>query len=328
MIQRSSRRRFLMTVAAGAFAALPFGAGFAAEMPLVAITSIIDHPALNAVRDGVKDELKAQGFGEDKVRVVFQNAQGQPATAAQIARKFVGDKAAVIVAISTPSAQAAQAATRDIPIVFSAVTDPVSAKLVDSAEKPGGNVTGVSDRAPIGEQLDLIREMTPNAKTIGIVFNPGEANSAAIVTLFKEMATSKGFKVVEGPATRSADISTATRSLVGKVDVIYAPTDNTVISAFEAVSVVATGAKIPLYAGDTDSVARGAFASLGFNYYGLGRQTGDQVVHLLKGEKVGALPVVYAKGSDLVVSKKTAAAIGVTISNAVLNRAKKVLEEQ
>lgn len=326
MMERISGRRLFLKLAAGILLATPFGVAAAADLPLVAITSIVDHPALNAVRDGVKDELKEKGYGEDKVKIIFQNAQGQPATATQIARKFVGDNPAVIVAISTPSAQSAIAATKSIPIVFSAVTDPVSAKLVNSIEKPSANVTGVSDRAPLGEQIDLIKEMTPDAKTIGIIFNPGEANSVVNVALFKEIATAKGYKVIDGPATKSSEVQAAARSLVGKVDVMYVPTDNTIISALESAVGIANSAKIPLYTGDTDSVARGAIASLGFNYYELGKQTGEQVVRILQGDKIADIPVVFAKGSDLYVNKKTAAMIGVTFSDTLLQKAKKVIE--
>ena len=315
----------LLGTAAGILISL--SAGIAqAEPQIIAITSIVDHPALNAVRDGVKDELAKQGYTEDKVKIVFQNAQGQPATAAQIARKYVGDKPAVIVAISTPSAQAALAATRTIPIVFGAVSDPVAAKLVDNVEKPGGNVTGVSDRSPIAEQIDLIKEMTPTAKTIGILYNPGEANSVVNVTLFKEVAATKGINVVDGPTTKSSDVQAAARSLVGKADVFYVPTDNTIISALESAISVANAAKIPLHTGDTDSVGRGAIASLGVSYYQGGRQAGEQVIRILKGDKIADIPVIFGKGTDLHVNKKTAAQIGVTIPDAVLKRSQKVFE--
>ncbi len=326
MILGSMGRRLFLGAATGVLLAAPFGLALAADVPQVAITSIVDHPALNAVRDGVKDVLAENGYSGDKVKIVFQNAQGQPATATQIARKFVGDSPNVIVAISTPSAQAAIAATKSIPIVFSAVTDPVAAKLVPDAEKPGGNVTGASDRAPLGEQIDLIREMTPNAKTIGLLFNPGEANSVVSVTQFKEIAAQKGYATVDGPATKSSDVQAATRTLVGKADVIYVPTDNTIISALESAVGVANSAKIPLYTGDTDSVGRGALASLGVNYYELGKQTGELVVEILKGKKAGDLPVAFAKGSDIHLNKKTAATIGLPLSDDLIKKAKKIVE--
>lgn len=316
----------------GAALALLAGLGVAAvparaAEPLVAVTSIVDHPALNAVHEGVKEALAKAGFEDGKtVSLAFESAQGQPATAVQIARKFVGDKAAVIVAISTPSAQAAAAATKTIPVVFSAVTDPVTAQLVKSVEKPGGNVTGVSDMAPIGDQLALIRELSPQAKTIGVLFNPGEVNSIAAIESLKKAAKELDFTVVEAPATKTSEAQGAARSLAGKADVAFVPTDNTIVSALEAVAGALQAAKIPLYAADTDSVARGALASVGFNYHQLGLQTGDLVVRILKGEKPGDLPVSFATGTDLYLNKAVAGKIGVTLPEAALKRAVKVIE--
>jgi putative ABC transport system substrate-binding protein len=260
------------------------------------------------------------------VTYVYESAQGNAATAAQIARQFVGDAPAVIVAISTPSAQSAAAATTDIPIVFSAVTDPLAAQLVSSIEAPGGNVTGVSDMAPIPDHVALIKELTPNVARLGVLYNPGEANSVSSVNALKEAAAAAGLEVVEGPATKSADVQAAARSLVGKVDAIYVPTDNTIVSALESAVSVANEAKLPLYAADTDSVPRGALAAVGFNYFDVGVQTAALVDRVLKGESPGAIPVVFASGTDLKVNKGAAAAIGITIPQAVLDRASEVIE--
>lgn len=310
-----------------AVAALLVGLGAAQAEPVtVAVTSIVDHPALNAVRDGVKDGLAKAGYGDDKVKIVFESAQGQPATAVQIARQFVGQKPAAIVAISTPSAQAAASATKDIPVVFSAVTDPVGAQLVKALDKPGANVTGVSDMSPIGDQVALIKEMTPEAKRIGVLYNPGEPNSVTSVKMLKDAAAKFGMTIVEGPATKSADVQAAARSLIGKVDAVYVPTDNTIVSAFESAVGALQAAKVPLYAGDTDSVPRGALAALGFNYRQVGVQTGEVVARILKGEKAGEIPVVFAAGTDLYLNKKAAAAIGLALSDALVKRATKVVE--
>ena len=197
----------------------------------------------------------------------------------------------MIVPISTPSAQAVVAATKDIPVVFTAVTDPVAAKLVKSWDASGGNVTGMSDLSPIDKHLDLIKEIVPKAKTLGVIYNPGEANSVALVELLKKEAPAAGLALVEAPAARSVDVPAAAQSLVGKVDVIYVPTDNTVVTAFEGIVKVAQQAKLPVFAGDTDSVKRGAIAALGFNYYDVGRQTGKMVVRVLKGEAPGKIAV-------------------------------------
>jgi putative ABC transport system substrate-binding protein len=319
----------MRTITYGLLTALALvGIGSAqAEPKTVAITAIVEHPALDAVRDGIKKGLADAGYAEGTdVTFTYETAQGNPATAAQIARQFVGDAPAAIVAISTPSAQAAVAATKDIPVIFSAVTDPVAAQLVASIDQPGGNVTGVSDMAPIGDHVALIREITPEVKRLGVLYNPGEANSVSSVDALKTAASAAGIEVIEAPANKSADVQAAARSLIGKVDAIYVPTDNTIVSAFESAVGVANEAKLPLYAGDTDSVARGALAAVGFNYFDVGVQTAALVDQVLKGQNPGMIPVVFASGTDLQVNKKTADAIGITLPQAVLDRASKVVE--
>ena len=295
----------------------------AAETKSVAITQIVEHPALDACRKGVEDELKAQGI---EVTWTYESAQGNPGTAAQIARKFVGQAPDAIVAISTPSAQTVVAATKDIPVIFTAVTDPVGAKLVGDPKKPGGNVTGMSDLSPIAKHLDLIARITPKAKKIGVISNPGEANSVTLVGLLKEHAPARGMTIVEAAAPRSNDVLAAARSLVGKVDAIYVPTDNTVVSALEGVIKTGMENKLPVYAGDTDSVPRGAIAALGFNYYDVGRQTGTILARVLKGEKPGDIAVQGVEKTELAVNPKSAEAMGVTIPADVIAEAKTVVQ--
>lgn len=314
--------RAFLAAMIGAMIGVALSTPVLAQTKTVAITAIVEHPALDATRDGVIDALKAAGFtpGEN-LKVEYQSAQGNPATAAQIARQFVGARPDVIVPISTPSAQAVVAATRDIPVVFTAVTDPVSAQLVRSMDKPGANVTGISDMAPVGEHVALIQEIVPGAKRLGVVFNPGEPNSVAMVNVLKDEAAKRGMTVVNAAANKSADVQTAARSLVGKADVIYVPLDNTVVSALEGLLAVGAQAKLPVFSADTDSVVRGTVASLGFDYRQLGRQTGEVVVRVLKGEKPGDVPVALARGTDLFINPKAAAAMGVTIPDAVAKRA-------
>jgi putative tryptophan/tyrosine transport system substrate-binding protein len=295
----------------------------AADKKTVAITQIVEHPALDACRKGVEEELKAQGLD---VTWNYESAQGNPGTAAQIARKFVGEAPDAIVAISTPSAQTVVAATKDIPVIFTAVTDPVGAKLVADPKKPGGNVTGMTDLSPIAQHLDLIARITPNAKRIGVIYNPGEANSVTLVGLVKEHAPARGMTIVEAAAPRSNDVLAAARSLVGKVDAVYVPTDNTVVSALEGVIKTGIENKLPIYAGDTDSVPRGAIAALGFNYYDVGRQTGQIVARVLKGEKPGDIAVEGIEKTELAVNPKSAEAMGVTIPADVIAEAKTVVK--
>jgi putative ABC transport system substrate-binding protein len=320
MLARRLGAAVAILVAAGA--ALPA----AAAQKTVAVTAIVDHPALNAARDGIRDELTASGFGGSSLNFVYESAQGNPGTAGQIARKFVGERPDVIVPISTPSAQAVVSATRDIPIVFTAVTDPIGAKLVSNLDRPGRNVTGVTDLSPIRKHLELITRITPGAKRVGLIYNPGEPNSVTLVGLVKTHAPEFGMAVVEAASPRSSDVLAAARSLVGKVDAIYVPTDNTVVTAFEAIARVGAEAKIPVYAGDTDSVKRGAIAAVGFNYYDVGRQTGQVVARVLRGEKPGDIPVRGVEITELHVNPGAAARMGVTIPQAVLAEAKTVVQ--
>ena len=316
-------RALVLALAAASAFVLPAKA----EDVTVAVTAIVEHPALDAARDGVKQALAEAGYKEgENLKFVYQSAQGNPATAAQIARQFVGEAPSVIVPISTPSAQAVVAATRDIPVVFTAVSDPVGAQLIKSMDKPGRNVTGLSDALPVNEHLALIKEIAPNAKTIGYIYNSAEANSVSTLSLLKAEAERSGLTVVESVATKSAEVQGATRALVGKADVIYVPTDNTIVSAFEAAAGVAVEAKIPLFAADTDSVARGAVAALGFNYFDVGKQTGAVVVRILKGEKPGDIAATVAVGTDLVLNKKTADKIGLAFPEGVAERATKIID--
>lgn len=298
----------------------------AEDTRVVAITQIVEHPALDAAHQGVVDELAERGYrvGEN-LRVMHESAQGNSAIASQIARKFVGESPDVIVAIATPSAQTVAAAARDIPVIFSAVTDPVAAKLVKSWEAPGANITGVSDMLPIEKHLDLLQRMLPDAKRIGTVYNPGEANAAALVELLEERLSARGLELVKGAATKTSEVLGAARSLVGKADAIYLTTDNTVISAAEAVISVGERAKIPVFAADTATVERGAVAALGFNYYNHGRQTGAMVARVLEGATTADMPVEIMEELDLYVNPEAGERMGITLSEDLIQEAVKVV---
>jgi putative ABC transport system substrate-binding protein len=316
-------RALILALAAATALAMPAKA----DDVTVAVTAIVEHPALDAARDGVKEALAEAGYKEgENLTFLYESAQGNPGTAAQIARQFVGEEPTVIVPISTPSAQAVVSSTRDIPVVFTAVSDPVGAQLVKDAAAPGGNVTGLSDMSPVAEHIKLIKEVSPDAKSIGFLYNTAETNSVSILAALKEEAAKNDMTVVESVATKSAEVQGAARALVGRADVFYIPTDNTIVSAFEAAVGVAEEAKIPLYAADTGSVERGAVAALGFNYFDVGKQTGAIVVRVLKGEAPGDIPVTVAAGTDLVINKSAAEKMGVTFPEAILSRATRTIE--
>lgn len=298
-----------------------------AQEKSVAVTAIVEHPALDAVRDGVQAALKEAGYESGKnLKWQYQSAQGNTGTAAQIARKFVGDKPDAIVAIATPSAQAVVAATKTVPVVFSAVTDPVAAKLVPSWEASGTNVTGVSDLLALDKQMDLVKQVVPDAKRVGMVYNPGEANSVVVVKELQKLLPIMGMTLVEAAAPRSVDVSSAARSLVGKVDVIYTSTDNNVVSAYEALVKVGQDAKIPLVASDTDSVKRGAVAAYGINYRDLGEQTGRVVARILKGEAPGSIKPEVSTKLELFVNPAAAQKQGIELSEALIKSAAEVVK--
>lgn len=291
----------------------------------MAVSQIVEHPALDAARQGLLDGLKAKGYEEGKnLEFDFKTAQGNPAIAVQIARQFVGENPDVLVGIATPTAQALVAATKSIPVVFTAVTDPVGAKLVKKMEQPGKNVTGLSDLSPVEQHVELIKELMPNVKSIGVVYNPGEANAVSLMELLKVAAKKNGVQLVEATALKSADVQSATQAIAAKSDIIYALIDNTVASAIEGMIVAANQAKTPVFGAATSYVERGAVASLGFDYYQIGVQTADYVAAILEGADPGTLDVKVAKGSDLVINKTAADKLGMTIPQSVLDRATSV----
>jgi putative ABC transport system substrate-binding protein len=293
---------------------------------VVAVTQIVEHPALDAVRKGVKDGLEERGYVDGKnIRWQFQSAQGSPVIAAQIAQKFAGDEPAVIVAISTPSAQSVVAANKKIPVLFGAVTDALSTKLVSQLEHPGANVSGLLAFPPIAKQLEALAEIAPNAKRIGVIYNAGEANSVAIITALRALLQSKPYSLVETTITKSAEVGTAAESLVGKVDAILVAGDNTVTSALESVVRAAQPAKLPIVCGDPLSVPRGCTVGIGYNWYTSGRELAALVAQVLSGKAVGDIPVRSAEQIDLAVNVKAADAIGLKLPDAMIKRATTVI---
>lgn len=300
----------------------------AAVVKKVAITSFVEHPALDLVRKGVIEELAEQGFKEgENLKVNFQSAQSNSGTAAQIAKQFVGSNPDVIIAIATPSAQAVAASTDSIPLVFAAVTDPVAAKLVPSWEASGTNVTGVSDLLPLEPQIDLMKKVVPNLKSVGYVYSPGEVNSTIVLEQLTELLKPQNIKVEAVPAQHTTDIPQATKSLKGKVDLIYTSLDNNVVSAYESMYQAAKEAQIPLLASDTDSVPRGAVAALGVNYYDVGRETGKVTAEILNGTKPGDIKTRTMEKLDLHVSPNNAKAQGIELSAELVQSAQKVVED-
>lgn len=280
----------------------------------VGITQIVEHPSLDAATEGFKTALKDEGLD---VKYDEQNAQNDQNNSNTIAQNFVSQGVDLIFANSTPSAQASLNATRDIPIVFTSVTDPVAAKLITSFEEPDGNVTGTSDGNPeaIPSTIAFMAEEM-GIKSVGTVYNTGEANSIAQVETMKKEAENAGLKLVEASVTTSSEVKQATESLVGKVDAIYIITDNTVVSALESVVMVANDKDIPLFVGEFDSVKRGGFAAFGFDYYDIGYDAGKMAAQILKeGKSPSEIPAQYPQNLKLTINEDAAKEMGIEIKD-------------
>jgi putative ABC transport system substrate-binding protein len=293
--------------------------GDAKDQVVIGVTQIAEHPSLDAAFEGFKKALEDNGYKEgENVKYDVQNAQGDPNNNKPIADKFVADEVDMIFANSTPSAQSALQATKDIPIIFTSVTDPVGAELVESFDKPGDNITGTSDTHPdaIATTINFMVDEL-GAKNIGVIYNTGEQNSVVQVETVKSLVEGKGASLVEASVSTSAEVQQAAESLIGRVDAIYMPTDNTVVSALQSLVTVASNEKIPLFAGDLDSMEAGAVAASGFNYYDLGYETGLMAVQILKGEKKASeIPVSYPQNLKLTINTDAAEAQGVEVQDA------------
>jgi putative ABC transport system substrate-binding protein len=277
----------------------------------IGISQIVTHPALDATVEGFKDAIEEAGY--TAVTYDLQNAEGDMATTASIAQKFAGDDLDLVLGVATPTAQALAKQITDRPVLFTAVTDPVGAGLVEDPEAPEANVTGVSDMQPVKPILELAKTFRPDAKNIGIVYNAGESNSVFLVEQAEKDAATMGLTMVKAPASTSAEVQAAAKSLVGRVDAITVIGDNTAVSALEAIVKVCEENQIPLVAGDPDSVKRGAAAGYGFDYYDLGKQTGAMAAEIFAGATVADLPVQFAENLQLSINEKAAEAQGVTI---------------
>lgn len=285
----------------------------------IGITQITTHPSLDAAREGFKKAFADAGIDVDWEE---QNAQGDQATATSIASKFANDNLDLILAIATPSAQATAQAITDTPILFTAVTDPVSAQLVDSLKAPGSNITGTSDMNPVADQISLVKQFAPGAKTLGVISSSGEVNSEIQVELARKAGASQGLSLVEKTVTNSSEVQQAATELASKVDAIYVPTDNTVVSAFASVVAAAEDAKIPLIAGEADSVANGALATFGIDYALLGEQTGAMAIRILtEGATPRTMPVESQGDYALTVNTTTLAALGLSMPEGLKDRA-------
>jgi putative ABC transport system substrate-binding protein len=295
------------------------------DTKVVAIATLMSHPALDAVQENLKKELERQGLVEGQnIRYIIRNANGQVQLAANIATELVSQNPDVIVAVTTPMAQAV-AKTARCPVIFAAVTDPVGAGLVKSLEKGEDTITGTSDAWPYEDQLKLIRQISPNAKRLGVLYNPGEAASQYGIKEIRRFAPGLGFELVEGSVSSTGEVYPVAQNLAGRVDALFLSSDNTVIGGVAAAVKVAVEHKIPLYVGDSGTVEKGGLAAVSVGYAELGTETGKLVIRSLNGER--NIPTVVARGSEVYINKKAAEMMGVTVPDEVLRNATKVYEE-
>lgn len=290
----------------------------------IGIVQLVEHDALDGAYKGFVDGLAEAGFVDgENVIIDYQNAQNEQANCQTIATKFVNDKVDLILAIATPAAQAVANATKDIPVLVTAVTDPADAKLVASNEVPGGNVTGTSDLTPVSEQMELLKQIYPDTKTVGMLYCSSESNSKFQVDLAKKKAEELGMATKDFTVSSSNEIQQVVQSMVGKVDAIYAPTDNMIAAGMATVTMVANPSKLPVICGEAGMVENGGLATYGINYYDLGKLTATQAVAILNGEKKPAdMPIEYMQGNELTVNQETIEALGVTLPQELLDQIK------
>lgn len=285
------------------------------EEKRVGLIQYMEHTSLDEIRESLLKELDVQaeksGFA---VKVDVQNAQGDPNNIKTICDKFVSDGVDLIIAIATPAAQGAAAVTGEIPIVFSAVTDPVDAQLVDSLEAPGDNATGTSDDIPVEKIFEVAAELTPDAKHFGLLYCTSEPSSAGVIASAKAYLEANGGSYSEATVTNTSEVQQAAQKLVEECDAIFIPIDNTVATAMSVVADLANEAKIPVYVSADSMVRDGGLASAGVNYTNLGQQTAQMAAQVLAGQDPASMPVQKLTDVNVVVNEETAAAVGVDVS--------------
>ncbi|MDF2673505.1 MAG: putative extracellular substrate-binding protein [Clostridiales bacterium] len=289
----------------------------------IGITQILEHGALDSAREGFIDALKSKGFEEGKnIEIDYQNAQGDMPTAQTIAQNFVSAKVDMIFAVATPSAQAAYNATKDIPILITAVTDPVEAGIAKSMEKSETNVTGTSDDLPIEKQFELLKKLLPESKKVGILYNTSEKNSEIQVENAKQAAPSLGLEILTAGITNTNEISQSLDSLLSKVDVIYVPTDNLVVAAIPLITSQAYRKNIPVIGSERGQVDGGALATNGIDYYKLGFQTGLMAVDVINGKSPKDIAIKTLQEMEIVVNTDAAKKLNITIPEDISTNAK------
>ncbi len=297
----------------------------------IGISQYAEHGSLDNCREGFLQGLENEGIVEgENLTVEYQNAAADMGTASQISDSFVSDKVDLICAIATPTAQSAYNAAMDsdIPVVYTAVTDPVAAELADEEGNPVGNVTGTSDELPVKEQLEMIRAILPDAETVGIMYTTSEANSISALEIYKELAGDYGFEIVESGISTTADISLAADDLISKVDCITNLTDNTVVASLPTILEKANEKGIPVFGSEIEQVRIGCLAAEGLDYVALGEQTGEMAAKILKGEaEASEMPYETITEPGFYVNMKVAENLGITVPDELAQSAVESFDE-
>ena len=292
----------------------------------VGVLQYVSHPSLDLIYKGIQEGLAQEGYKGKKIKIDFMNAEGDQSKVATMSKQLVANGNDVLIGIATPAAQGLASVTKDKPIVMGAVTDPAGANLVKDLKKPGGNITGVSDHNPAKQQLELIRQLTPNVKTIGVLYSSSEDNSKTQVEEFTALAEKAGYKVLPYAVPSTNEIASTMNVMTGKVDAIWIPVDNTIASAFSTVVSSNQTAKKPIYPSATAMVEEGGLASVVVDQHDLGVATGKMAAKILKGAKPEETPVeIFNKGKS-VINKKNAKELGITVPEDALKEAGQVIE--
>lgn len=301
---------------------------FAADMKRVFINQFVDHPALNMTAQGIIDGLSNNGYVRGvNLDLKLESSQASFALASQISAKFVSQNADVIVAVATIPAQiiAKYAKSKQAKLVFSSVTDPLSAGLVENLEIPGGNISGVSNFVDLDPQIELFKKIQPNLKKIGFLYNPGEMNSTFIADRLQKICPKFGIALILQTANKTSDIAQAAAKLASNVDAIFISNDSTALSSLKIIIDLAARSKVPVYVSDTDAVELGALAALGPNQYQVGLQTAQIITRVLEGEDIANISVEFPAKTELYLNIKQAAKLGIEFSDDLLKKAEKIL---
>lgn len=300
------------------------------EIPTVGVAQIVSHTSLNTIRDSFSAQMEELGYKDgENININYADASNNQSNLNSIINQFEDDECAVIVAIATPTAQAAANVSDEIPVVFSAVSDPVGAKLVDVLEKPDKNITGTSDEVQIDQILELAQKIDPSIKTVGFLYNAAETNSVANLEKAKTYCEENNLELIEGTGKDMTELQSSATSLCEKVDILLAPNDNTVASGMSALSQIALEANIPFYTGADSMVQDGGFATVGIDYEELGKETANMVDQILKGTDVSEIPVkVFKEDLNIYINQKALDTLGITLPDEIANNEKLVMIEE